>query len=77
MNGKTADPAWPTPLIQPTLPINNHFGKMVLHWLTRMGYIGPSSKPMQDTATAFSSKEGTTQIVTSNLQSHTSKYSVH
>ena len=33
----------------------------------RMGYIGTRRKPMQEIARAFSMREGTTQIVTSNL----------
>ena len=33
----------------------------------RMGYIGPSRNPMKEIARAFSMREGTTQIVTSNL----------
>lgn len=32
-----------------------------------MGYIGPINKPMNDTATAFSKREGTAHIVTSRL----------
>ena len=36
-------------------------------WLSRMGYMGPSSSPMNATAIAFSIREGTTHTVTWNL----------
>lgn len=69
VKGKIADPVCPTPAIQPTAPVSSHFGMTLLEWLTRMGYIRPSSTPANETATAFSMSEGTRQIVTSNLPS--------
>lgn len=68
MNGKMAAPACPRPEIHPTQPVKSHLGRMPFAWLTRMGYIGPRRSPMTDTATAFSTSEGTTQIVTSSLE---------
>lgn len=68
MNGKMAAPAWPRPEIHPTQPVKSHLGRMPFAWLTRMGYIGPRRSPMTDTATAFSTSEGTTQTVTSSLE---------
>ena len=43
-------------------------GRISFVWLTRMGYMGPKRRPMHDTATAFSTSEGTTQMVTSSLK---------
>lgn len=66
-NGSTADPAWPTPPIHPTPPVKSHFGMISPDCLIRIGYMGPSRRPMNETASAFSSRDGTTQTVTSSL----------
>lgn len=65
--GRRADPTCPRPVMRPRAKLSNPLGRIFEEWLTRMGYIGPSIIPINDTATAFSISEGTTQMVISSL----------
>lgn len=67
MSGSTALPAMPMPAIQPIAPVSSQRGRTFFAWLTTIGYIGPMRTPITDTATAFSMREGTAQMVASRL----------
>ena len=67
MNGRTALPAWPNPAIQPIAPVRIQRGRTRPVWFMVMGYIGPSSMPTNETATASPMREGTNQTVSSRL----------
>lgn len=67
MNGRTADPAWPKPAIQPIEPVSSHRGRMRLAWFMAMGYMGPRKTPTMETATAPPIREGVNQTISSSL----------
>ena len=70
-NGSTAEPACPTPEMYPIAPKKSQRGRMWVLWFTRIGNIGPRSRPTNATAIAFSTRDGTTQMVTSSLSTGT------
>ena len=67
-NGSTAEPACPTLAMYPRQPVRSQRGRMVVLWFIRIGYMGPMSSPMNDTANAFSMSDGTAQTVISSLR---------
>lgn len=67
MNGSTAEPAWPAPAMYPAQAERSQRGRMVVEWLIRIGNTGPRKIPTSETATAFPTREGTTQTVASRL----------
>lgn len=67
MNGRSAEPVCPRPAIQPTAPGRSQCGTSLAVRFMTIGYIGPKTRPMKDTAIAFPTRDGTTQIVISSL----------
>ena len=67
MKGRSAEPVWPRPAIQPTAPERSQCGIRRAVLFMTIGYIGPKTRPMRETATAFPISDGTHQIVISNL----------
>jgi hypothetical protein len=65
--GKIAEPDCPNPAIHPMLPESNLRGMMRPVWDMTIGKKGPRAMPTKETATAFSIKEGTNQMVISSL----------
>ena len=67
MNGSNALPACPNPAIHPIEPVSSHRGSTRRAWFIARGYIGPSSMPTRETATASPTREGTNQMTSSSL----------
>ena len=67
MKGNAADPACPSPAIQPMQPVSSQRGRMRPDTFIIMGYIGPSRTPTSETATAPPMREGTSQTTSSRL----------
>ncbi len=67
MKGRMADPACPTPAMYPIQPVRSQRGRIVDEWFIKIGYMGPRTSPTNETAMAFSIREGTTQTVISSL----------
>lgn len=63
MKGKAAEPDIPMPVIQATLPVRSHAGRMRVACEMRMGNMGPRRTPMNATASAFSMMDGTNHTV--------------
>jgi hypothetical protein len=68
MKGIAALPAWPKPAIQPIEPVRIHLGSIRPAWFMAMGYIGPRSIPIIETATAPPMRDGTSQTTSSSLR---------
>lgn len=67
MNGKSAEPAKPKLAIQPIEPVSSQGGIRRPVSFMRMGYIGPSTKPTKETATASPMRDGTSHTTSSSL----------
>ena len=65
--GKRAEPANPKPPIQPMEPVSSQGGIRREDSFMRMGYIGPKTKPTNETAMAPPTREGTSQTMSSKL----------
>jgi hypothetical protein len=67
MKGNAADPACPSPAIQPMQPVSSQRGKIRPASFITMGYIGPSRTPTSETATAPPIRDGTNHTTSSRL----------
>lgn len=67
MNGNSADPAKPKLAIQPMEPVSSQGWMRRPVSFIKIGYIGPSTKPTKETATASPMSEGTSHTMSSRL----------
>jgi hypothetical protein len=65
--GNAADPVCPSPAIQPMQPVSSQRGRIRPASFITMGYIGPSTTPTSETATAPPMRDGTSHTMSSRL----------